>query len=184
MLTEKLVQLIDGEKITKAFVVKAAGISRPALDSILAGKDFKVSNLEKLATALGVPVGYFFDESKLSESEESSSYAKCTQTINDRIQELVDDLCDGNKAAFAKSIGLGATALSNYLGHERRSRPNIDMISRIISTYDVDPRWLLLGSKKQEATKAASSNLSSQIKYLQSLLAEKERLINVLMDRK
>lgn len=48
--------------MTKAKVIKATGISRPALDAILEGNDFKVSNLEKIANALNVKVGYFFDE--------------------------------------------------------------------------------------------------------------------------
>ena len=62
MNIRKLNALIDGKKITKASVIKKTGISRPALDSILDGNDFKVSNLEKIADALCVSVGYFFDE--------------------------------------------------------------------------------------------------------------------------
>lgn len=62
MNTKKLESLIDGKKFTKAKVIKATGISRPALDSILAGNDFKVSNLEKLARALNVKIGFLFDE--------------------------------------------------------------------------------------------------------------------------
>ena len=62
MNVNKLVALIDGKKTTKASVIKKTGISRPALDSILDGNDFKVSNLEKIANALCVSVGYFFDD--------------------------------------------------------------------------------------------------------------------------
>lgn len=62
MNINKLQGLIDGKKMTKAKVIKATGISRPALDAILEGNDFKVSNLEKIANALNVKVGYFFDE--------------------------------------------------------------------------------------------------------------------------
>lgn len=62
MNTKKLESLIDGKKFTKAKVIKATGISRPALDSILAGNDFKVSNLEKLARALNIKIGFLFDE--------------------------------------------------------------------------------------------------------------------------
>ena len=32
-----------------------------------------------------------------------------TETINDRIETLINDRFDGNKAAFAKSIGLPPT---------------------------------------------------------------------------
>lgn len=62
MNLSKLRMLIDGKKITKAYVIKKTGISRPALDSILDGNDFKVSNLEKIAYALNVSVGFFFDD--------------------------------------------------------------------------------------------------------------------------
>lgn len=62
MNISKLNNLIDGKKTTKASIIKKTGISRPALDSILEGNDFKVSNLEKIARALCVSVGYFFDE--------------------------------------------------------------------------------------------------------------------------
>ena len=62
MNINKLIKLIDGKKTTKASIIKKTGISRPALDSILEGNDFKVSNLEKIASALCVSVGYFFDE--------------------------------------------------------------------------------------------------------------------------
>lgn len=67
MNINKLNNLIDGKKITKARVVKKTGISRPTLDSILLGNDFKVSNLEKIAEALNVKVGYFFDEEEKTE---------------------------------------------------------------------------------------------------------------------
>lgn len=70
MNINKLHNLIDGKSITKAFIIKETGISRPALDSILEGNDFKVSNLEKIAHALNRPVGFFFDENFTSISTE------------------------------------------------------------------------------------------------------------------
>jgi len=62
MNVNKLHELIKARKITKAKLKTDARISRPALDSILAGKDCRVSSLEKLAAALRVPVSFFFDE--------------------------------------------------------------------------------------------------------------------------
>lgn len=38
------------------------------------------------------------------------------ETINDRMEMLVNQRFNGNKAAFAKTIGLPPTGLSNYLG--------------------------------------------------------------------
>lgn len=62
MNINKLRDLIDGKKTTKADLIQCTGISRPTIDAILDGKDFKVSNLEKIASALHVNVGYFFAE--------------------------------------------------------------------------------------------------------------------------
>lgn len=67
MNVRKLNELIDGKKITKATIVRKTGISRPALDSILSGNDFKVSNLEKIADALNIKIGYLFDEDEKAE---------------------------------------------------------------------------------------------------------------------
>lgn len=69
------------------------------------------------------------------------------ETINDRIEMLINRQFNGNKAAFAKSIGLAPTGLSNYLSKQRRSKPSIDIVTRIIKAHDVDPRWLLIGEE-------------------------------------
>lgn len=70
------------------------------------------------------------------------------ETINDRIEQLINDKFDGNKAAFAKSIGFPPTGLSNYLGNKRRSKPSVDMVTKIITKLNVDPYWLLTGTEK------------------------------------
>ena len=66
-------------------------------------------------------------------------------TINDRIEILINQRFDGNKAAFAKLIGLGPTGLSNYLGTKRRSKPSIDMVTKIIQALNISAEWLLTG---------------------------------------
>lgn len=73
-------------------------------------------------------------------------------TINDRIEILVNEKFDGNKAAFEKAMDMAKGSISSYLGKQRRSKPNIDMITKIITRLDVDPRWLLIGEEtpKQE----------------------------------
>ena len=62
MNVSKVSHLIDSGTITKAEILRRTGWSRPTLDAILCGKDFRVSNLEKLANVLNLKVGYFFDE--------------------------------------------------------------------------------------------------------------------------
>lgn len=125
------------------------------------------------------------------------------ETINDRIEQLLNERFNGNKAAFAKSIGLPPTGLSNYLGTKRRSKPSIDMVIKICDCLGVNSYWLLTGkgdqyppassptappassphndSAPKQATDADSevSALHEQIKLMQQLLEEKERLIRV-----
>ncbi len=119
-------------------------------------------------------------------------------TINDRMELLVNQCFDGNKAAFAKTIGLPPTGLSNYLGTKRRSKPSVDMVAKIVQTLDVDARWLLTGEGEEnpgnnavangdKSVAAINSNVNTapdtlmaeRIKSLEALLAEKERLIKL-----
>lgn len=73
------------------------------------------------------------------------------ETINDRMEVIVNELFDGNKAAFAKAIGLGPTGLSNYLGKQRRSRPSVDMVVSIVNSTGVSYAWLLTGEGPMRA---------------------------------
>lgn len=73
------------------------------------------------------------------------------ETINDRMEIVVNEQFGGNKAAFAKMIGLPPTGLSNYLGTKRRSKPSVDMVSKIVLRLGVDARWLLTGEAAGQA---------------------------------
>lgn len=123
------------------------------------------------------------------------------ETINDRMEMLVNERFEGNKAAFAKAIGMAPTGLSNYLGNKRRSKPSVDMIVKIVTKLDVDAYWLLTGEKKQQTSVVGHHNqvngdgaqgningnvetigdavLAERVKALEALVAEKERLIKV-----
>lgn len=114
-----------------------------------------------------------------------------SDTINDRIEMLINERFDGNKAAFAKSIGLPPTGLSNYLGKQRRSKPSIDMVAKIILTTNVDARWLLLGEespKKQIHTEGdyspASDSGDVSVIVGDAVLAERVRLLEQIIDEK
>jgi hypothetical protein len=74
------------------------------------------------------------------------------ETINDRIEQLVDERFNGNKAAFAKAIAYPPTAMSSYLGKQRRSKPSIDMVAKIIQVLNVDANWLILGETSDSAS--------------------------------
>lgn len=67
------------------------------------------------------------------------------ETINDRMQQIADYFCNGNKAAFAKAIGIAPTSISNYLGKQRASKPSSDLLEKIVNSLEVDAMWLLTG---------------------------------------
>lgn len=73
------------------------------------------------------------------------------ETINDRMEMLVNERFNGNKAAFAKSIDMPPTSMSSYLGNKRRSKPSVDMVTKIVTTLNVDARWLLTGEESEKA---------------------------------
>ena len=123
------------------------------------------------------------------------------ETINDRIELLVNEKFNGNKAAFASALGMGPTIMSSYLGEKRRSKPSVDMVAKIVKTLDVDAKWLLIGEQTANNHVSTQGNyspasvngdaintsgevelLQQRVKLLEELLAEKERLINVLME--
>lgn len=132
-------------------------------------------------------------------------------SINERLQAIVDELFEGNKAKFAKTIGIAPTSVSNYLGDKRQSKPSSDLLEKIINSVgNISVHWLLTGegnmlaggsnsietngdfspaSMNGDVTVGADAILSERVKSLETLiaekealLAEKERLIKVLME--
>lgn len=66
-------------------------------------------------------------------------------TINNRIQEIVDKLFNGNKAAFAKAINKAPTTISNILS-SRKTVPSADIITSIINSIEnLNSYWLITG---------------------------------------
>ncbi len=125
-----------------------------------------------------------------------------TETINDRIEMLVNERFGGNKAAFAKSIGLPPTGMSSYLSTQRRSKPSVDMVTKIIVTHNVDARWLLTGEETPSSVSVHTEGdyspasekgdvsvvvgdavLAERVKSLEALVAEKNERIKELKER-
>ena len=123
------------------------------------------------------------------------------ETINDRIEMLINQRFDANKTAFANAIGIPPTSVSNYFSEKRRSKPSVDMLAKIVKLLNVDAKWLLIGEMSEKnaiSTKGdfspasingnATNNmegvvlLKERINHLEEMLTEKERLIQVLME--
>lgn len=122
-----------------------------------------------------------------------------TETINDRIEILVNERFGGNKSAFAKSIGQPPTGLSNYIGTKRRSKPSVDLVRSIVVDLGVSAHWLITGegymmmdgnannvttgdyspvnmNGKMEVRQTAISD-KRELELLRTIIAEKERII-------
>lgn len=79
-------------------------------------------------------------------------------TINDRIQEVVNELYDGNRSLFCRACDLSTGTLSGILGL-RKSKPSSDVLNKISSEIllkGISPQWLLTG----EGEKYTSRDLS------------------------
>ena len=83
------------------------------------------------------------------------------ETINDRMQEIVDVYFDGNKAAFAKKIGIAPTSITNYLGKQRASKPSADLLEKIVNSLDIDAMWLLTGKGRMDRTSIDEQRIES-----------------------
>ena len=105
------------------------------------------------------------------------------ETINDRLQWIVNEKFDGNKAAFAKAIGIVPTSISNYLGKQRASKPSVETakVEQVLTHGDFSPASIHGDAVNGNMDIAV---LQEKVKHLEELLAEKERLISVLMERK
>ena len=130
------------------------------------------------------------------------------KTINDRMEMLVNERFNGNKAAFATAISVEPTTMSSYLGNKRRSKPSVDMVTKIVVALNVDARWLLTGEDSEMPSNVSvgensdgnvaigshnsvgnvtthaggdTAVLQERVTMLEKLLEEKERLIKVLM---
>lgn len=91
-------------------------------------------------------------------------------TINDRMEMLVNEHFNGNKAAFAKSIDMPPTSMSSYLGTKRRSKPSVDMVARIIQVLNVNARWLLTGEGDMQNPSAIVASTMDKQRMLEELI--------------
>lgn len=113
------------------------------------------------------------------------------ETINDRVQKLIDTRFKGNKSAFAKAVGLPVAGMSSYLGKQRRSKFSVEMVTKIITTLNVDARWLLTG-KSAPTSKVhtegdyspASDTGDVSVVVGDTVLAERVRLLEQIIREK
>ena len=103
--------------------------------------------------------------------------------IKERLQFIVDNRFEGNKAAFAEAIGIKPTTISNYIGRgERTSKPSSEILESIVnSVQDINTYWLLTGegdpfNGNDIITQASHVNLIVGVPYYDDIEATESML--------
>lgn len=83
----KVLELLKEKNMTQTELAKKAGLTQPSLSRILAGKyEIKITNLEKIANVLDVPVSYLVDNNEIK--SDTSTDKKST---NDFLKEILKE---------------------------------------------------------------------------------------------
>ena len=67
-------------------------------------------------------------------------------TINQRIKEIANKLCDGNVSELARLAGVNQPALRDIVGTQQ-CKPSFDTINKLVDnpTLNINPGWLITG---------------------------------------
>lgn len=67
-------------------------------------------------------------------------------TIAERLNQLVDYFCKGNKTAFGRAADIQSGVLASIVGG-RGSKPGFELLQKFLTAYPkVEPTWLLFGN--------------------------------------
>ncbi|MFA6727380.1 MAG: hypothetical protein WCS17_04065 [Prevotella sp.] len=65
--------------------------------------------------------------------------------INERIQQLINTVSNGNKRAFSKLIGVTPTVIENIVG-TRKGKPGYELLEKIVFAIEnINIDWLITG---------------------------------------
>lgn len=93
-----------------------------------------------------------------------------SDSIQGRIQILIDKFAGGVNSQFAKAINLTEGSIRAY---QKGTQPKADAIEKIVKHYDINPEWLLLGIGD---IKKNNDNAPSLIEELVPLVETRPRI--------
>src|SRR5690554_6255433 len=72
-------------------------------------------------------------------------------TINQRVKEIADKLCNGNVSELARVVGVNQPALRDIVG-AKQAKPRFEILSKIAdcSTLQINAEWLLTGKGEMQ----------------------------------
>jgi len=92
-------------------------------------------------------------------------------TVNQRIEQIIEKYAKGNTRQFAHSINVTPTSFANYVG-KRKSKPGYDVLKSILETYPtLNPEWVIHGTGDMEKPKVLPAERAIEYKesYLEAL---------------
>lgn len=108
--------------------------------------------------------------------------------INERIRQLIDKECKGNKRAFAQRVGISPSSIENVVG-TRGGKPSFDLLEKILSSFEnLDANWLILGEERHQILEKHSmppnpeilSRMLDEINNLHERIADQAKAIGIL----
>lgn len=151
-LKERLLSFINYLGLEKSKFEQVTGLSNGFVDK--SGDNIRSSSLEKISSQypqlnkdwLRYGTGEMLKDPIIQDISNYSKSQVKTDSITERLQYIIDEIFEGNKAAFARKIGIAPTSISNYLGKERTSKPSSDILGDIVTFIpNINAKWLLTG---------------------------------------
>ncbi|WP_315302758.1 helix-turn-helix transcriptional regulator [Tannerella forsythia] len=98
-------------------------------------------------------------------------------TINERIKIIVDKFANGKNTELARLLSTSEANIRNYTGNVM---PKFDFLSKIATSFDISPEWLLTGKGNmlREQTEQTESS-STQIDITPSQMLEEIKALSV-----
>ena len=108
---------------------------------------------------------------------------KNISTIDERILQIIDIQCNGNKKKFSDMIGYAPQVISNIVSG-RKTNPSFEVLNAILSTFDdFSAEWLVLGKgemlKIQGVNQPEVLSLTENNIYLLELLKKNLKIITI-----
>lgn len=73
-------------------------------------------------------------------------------TINEKFEVIIKVLFNGNKRAFAQTVGVSPTVVENVVG-SRKGKPSYDVLKKVCSNANISADWLLFGTNEDHISK-------------------------------
>lgn len=80
--------------------------------------------------------------------------------IAERLQLIIDEKFMGNRAKFAAKADVLPSTIGAYFDPQRKSKPNSDILAKIVLNVGVDAHWLLTGQGQPFGTISGTGNNS------------------------